>query len=62
MKKMEYILIGMLILIIFSAATVSAENNYEWDNVPYGGGGFVTGLTFHPKEKDLVYADRKSVV
>ena len=56
MKKMEYILIGMLIWIISSAATVSAENNYEWDNVPYGGGGFVTGLTFHPKEKDLVYA------
>ena len=39
MKKMEYILIGMLIWIISSAATVSAENNYEWDNVPYGGGG-----------------------
>jgi hypothetical protein len=29
---------------------------YEWRSLPFGGGGLVTGLVFHPREKGLLYA------
>ncbi len=29
---------------------------YQWHNVVMGGGGFVTGLIFHPHARDLLYA------
>ena len=34
-----------------------AEYNvpYTWDTVSYGGGGYVTGIVFHPKEENLIY-------
>lgn len=38
-----------------SAATVDTQA-YQWNNVAIGGGGFVTGLVFHPNEKGLAYA------
>lgn len=29
---------------------------YDWRTIPFGGGGFIPGFVFHPKEKDLLYA------
>lgn len=29
---------------------------YAWRNLPFGGGGLVNGLAFHPKERGLLYA------
>jgi len=45
---------------LFALAVSHAPNaraeRYEWRNVVIGGGGFVTGVVFHPAEKNLVYA------
>ena len=37
------------------ATTASAEK-YEWGNVRFDGGGFVSAVMFHPKAKNLLYA------
>lgn len=44
-------------LVIFSLLmTFAAQaNNYNWSSVAIGGGGYVMGVTFHPKEEGLVY-------
>jgi len=39
----------------FMAVSASAEK-YEWGNVRFDGGGFVSAVIFHPKEKNLLYA------
>jgi photosystem II stability/assembly factor-like uncharacterized protein len=37
-------------------AGVHAAPAYTWRNVVIEGGGFVTGIVFHPSERDLIYA------
>lgn len=49
------VVIAVTALYVSAAAADIEMEEYEWDNVPYGGGGYVTGLLFHPKEPDLVY-------
>ena len=39
------------------AAAPAADNApYDWKSVPYGGGGFIDGFVFHPRERGLLYA------
>ncbi|ADV26893.1 cellulase [Pseudoxanthomonas suwonensis 11-1] len=38
------------------AAASDAAVAYRWQNVAIGGGGFVTGIEFHPAEPGLAYA------
>ena len=47
--------VGSLFL---SGPAVSSENApaYTWQTVPFGGGGFVSGLVYHPRQKDILYA------
>jgi len=33
-----------------------ASQKYRWNNVEIVGGGFVSGILFHPKQRDLCYA------
>ncbi|MCF7220820.1 cellulase [Marilutibacter chinensis] len=47
-------------IIVFLLAPVAAAKDdvtaYHWRNVAIGGGGFVSGLVFHPRERGLLYA------
>ena len=38
------------------AAAATKAEAYQWRNVAIGGGGFVTGIEFHPAERGLAYA------
>ena len=38
------------------SATSAPAEPYTWRNVVIRGGGFVTGISFHPLKKDLMYA------
>ncbi len=37
-------------------AATSIAQNYTWKNVEIGGGGFVTGVAYSPKQPDLIFA------
>ena len=43
-------------LLVPGAAAKDDVAGYRWRNVAIGGGGFVSGLVFHPHEKGLLYA------
>ena len=50
---MKFWLLALTLLAPLSGATAE---NYTWRNVAIGGGGFVTGVVFHPTERGLAYA------
>lgn len=65
MKGIYLILPFILLSIFMSEYKVNAmtldetkivEESYLWRNVEIVGGGFVTGIIFSPKQKDLIYA------
>jgi photosystem II stability/assembly factor-like uncharacterized protein len=54
---------GLLMLGLACSALAQSTNSellpsapYRWRNVIMGGGGFVTGIIFHPTQKNLFYA------
>jgi hypothetical protein len=49
------IVCAVALLALLSAAP-PASTPYLWKNVEIVGGGFVSGIVFHPKQKDLIYA------
>nr|WP_127532863.1 X2-like carbohydrate binding domain-containing protein [Paenibacillus kobensis] len=51
------VLIGTSLSIVAPAASAAPSAAYTWKNVNTGaGGGFVPGIIFNEKEKDLIYA------
>ncbi|WP_313343956.1 cellulase [Stenotrophomonas sp.] len=49
-------LAGLMLVFPLLAPAAPTTTPYAWRNVAIGGGGFVTGLVFHPAERNLVYA------
>lgn len=37
-------------------AGVNEPAPYAWQTIPFGGGGFIDGFVYHPKQKDILYA------
>lgn len=56
MKLSLIVLLMYMLMIPASTNYVQSAQNYEWNNIPIGGGGYVTGVVIHPTEPDLVYA------
>jgi len=64
MKK-SIVFFMLALIFIFSCSKTSVfvkkqqnptmEGKYVWRSVIAGGGGFIDGIIFHPKQKDLVY-------
>ncbi|MGO9588172.1 MAG: cellulase [Limisphaerales bacterium] len=55
--------IGLVMLVLVCSAPAQSPASqpppselYLWRNVVMGGGGFVTGIIFHPRQKGLMYA------
>ncbi len=50
-------LLGTGLPVAFAAKPAADDGApYTWKSVPYGGGGFIDGFVFHPREKGLLYA------
>ncbi|MFH7042434.1 hypothetical protein ABT392_08960 [Paucibacter sp. JuS9] len=47
---------GLLLGSGVSAQAQPIASSYAWKSVPFGGGGFVDGFVFHPREPGLLYA------
>lgn len=47
---------AIALLCVSGMAVAWAQADYQWRNVAIGGGGFVSGLVFHPSEPGLMYA------
>src|SRR4051812_20203285 len=39
-----------------AGAVAATASTYSWSTVPWGGGGYVDGLIYHSKAKDLLYS------
>ncbi len=55
LRVLQACILAAVLLSLLPAAK-AADIPYAWNNVAIGGGGFVTGLVFHPQEKGLAYA------
>src|SRR5450830_305407 len=52
-------LLGAGVPAVFGASSTSSAattDPYVWKTVPFGGGGYIDGLVFHPREANLLYA------
>jgi hypothetical protein len=44
------------LFVAFVGSVPQNSTTYHWQNVEIVGGGFVSGLSFHPRKRDLIYA------
>ena len=53
--RFSFIVFAVIIIFIIADAPAFAQDEYTWKNVVVGGGGFVPGIIYHPKQRGLVY-------
>lgn len=56
MSKMSVLFLTLCVALILPSHAVERDENYQWNNVKMGGGGYVTGIITSPAEKNLIYA------
>jgi hypothetical protein len=56
MQRRQLLQAAGLFATIPAWAADAAGPAYDWRSLPFGGGGFVAGFVFHPREKGLLYA------
>ena len=58
-KRLQRLFTNLLVLsgfvIQLHGNSSSVLQDYIWDNLPIGGGGYVTGIVIHPMNKDIMY-------
>ena len=52
----KFVTILLAAALAIAGSTHAAPKPYAWKTVPFGGGGFVQGFLYHPKQKDILYA------
>ena len=52
---MRFLKIFTSVVFGFGVSAFAAES-YDWGNVRFDGGGFVSAVIFHPTEKNVLYA------
>ena len=45
-----------MVIAPFADSAAATASSYTWRTVPWGGGGYVDGLVYHPKVKNILYA------
>lgn len=48
--------VGIVCFLAFIFPLFLFSKGFKWNNLPLGGGGFLTGIVVHPYKKDLLYA------
>ena len=56
MKQRFMLCFGVVMMFITSSASYAQTGHYEWNALPFGGAGFVSGIVTCPQQKGLVYA------
>ncbi|MCJ8165874.1 xyloglucanase [Pontibacter sp. E15-1] len=56
MNKLFAFLLSCFVLLVQPSAEAQDPAAYTWKNVQIQGGGFVTGVEYHPTAKDVAYA------
>ena len=45
-----------VVMIVISSVSYAQTGHYEWNALPFGGAGFVSGIITCPQQEGLVYA------
>lgn len=57
MKTKNLLLFSIAVLALFvNSQRLQASTSYSWSSLPFGGGGFVSGIITSDQEKNLIYA------